>query len=101
MKNRPILINAGDPNGVFFEIFFKTLKSQKIKSPIILVCCKKILVKEMKFFSFKKKIKLINKDLLNIIDFNNNYINLIDVRLKTKKKKNSQSKHKYIFGRMF
>lgn len=86
MKNKPILVNAGDPRGIFFEIFFKTLKSQKIKSPILLVCCKKILLKEMKFFSFKKKIRIINKDNLDKYKLKNNYLNLIDIRHKNEKK---------------
>ena len=36
MNYSPILIVSGEPNSVFLEIFFKTLKL-KIKSPLILI----------------------------------------------------------------
>ena len=29
MKNNPILLVAGEPNSIFLEIFFKTLKKKK------------------------------------------------------------------------
>ena len=54
MKNKSIIVIAGEPKSVFLEIFFKALKKNKFKSPIILICCKKILVKEMKKNKFKK-----------------------------------------------
>ena len=31
MKYKPILIVAGEPNSVFLEIFFKSLKKKKLK----------------------------------------------------------------------
>ena len=34
MKYKPILIVAGEPNSIFLEIFFKSIKSKKLKSPI-------------------------------------------------------------------
>ena len=37
MSYSPILIVGGEPNSIFLEIFFKTLKFHKIKSPIILI----------------------------------------------------------------
>ena len=43
MKNKPIIIVAGDPKSIFFEIFFKALKSEKFKSPLILITSVKIL----------------------------------------------------------
>ena len=57
MKNRPIVIIAGEPKSVFLEIFFKSIKKKKFKSPIILICCKKLLIREMKNNNFKKKIR--------------------------------------------
>ena len=39
MNYKPIIIVAGEPNSVFFEIFFKVIK-KKIKSPIILIASK-------------------------------------------------------------
>ena len=77
MNYSPILIVNGEPNSVFSEIFFKTLKSQKIKSPLILISSKKILVKQMLKLKFKKKIKLINKKNFHHQKLDNKTINLI------------------------
>ena len=43
MNYKPILIVNGEPNSVFLEIFFKTLKNTKIKSPLILITSENIL----------------------------------------------------------
>jgi len=37
MKFKPILVVAGEPNSIFLEIFFKSIKAIKIKNPIILI----------------------------------------------------------------
>ena len=37
MNYKPIIIVAGEPNSIFFEIFFKDLKTKRFKSTIILV----------------------------------------------------------------
>ena len=55
MKYKPIIIVAGEPNSIFFEIFFKVI-NKKIKSPIILIASKKLIEKQAKIL--KKKIKL-------------------------------------------
>ena len=55
MKNNLIIIIAGEPRSVFLEVFFKALKYKKYKSPIILICNKKILKHHMKKNNFKKK----------------------------------------------
>ena len=57
---KPILIIPGEKRSVFFEIFFKSIKSKKFTSPLILICNKEILKKEIKKYKFKKKIELIN-----------------------------------------
>ena len=57
MKNKPIIIIAGEPYSVFLEIFFKTLKSKEIKlikSPIIIIASKENLIKQMKKLSYEK-----------------------------------------------
>ena len=41
MNYKPIIIVAGEPNSIFFELFFKVIK-KKIKSPIILIASKKL-----------------------------------------------------------
>ena len=40
---KPIILVAGDPKSIFLEIFFKSLKSQKINNPLILIVNDKIL----------------------------------------------------------
>ena len=53
MTTKPILIVAGEPYSVFIEIYLKSLKKKKIKNlknPIILICSKSLLVKQMKKF---------------------------------------------------
>ena len=85
MKNKPIIIINGEPNSIFLEIFFKTLRYKKFRSPLILISSLKILKLQMKKFKFKNNINLIDyKDFKkNIID--NKSINLINVRYKQKK----------------
>ena len=59
MKNRNIVIVAGEPYSIFFEIFFKTFKEKKIqniKNPIILVGSKKILLKQMLRLNYNFKV---------------------------------------------
>ena len=59
MKFKPILIVAGEPNSIFFELFFKVIK-KKFKSPIILIASKKLLLKQAKFLKIKVNFNLIN-----------------------------------------
>ena len=79
MKFDPIIIVPGDKNSIFFEIFFKTLKKIKIKSPIILIGSKKIILKEQKKINLKKKIKLIDSNFQIKSKLNNKFIHLINV----------------------
>jgi len=85
MNYNPILIFSGEPNSIFLEIFFKTLKLKKIKSPIILISSKSLLDRQMKKLKFKKKIKLLEEKKLHKYSLNNKSINLIDVEFKTNK----------------
>ena len=41
MNYKPILIVHGEPNSIFLEIFFKSLKYKKFKNPLILICSQK------------------------------------------------------------
>ena len=52
MSSKPILIVPGEKKSIFFEIFFKSLKSKSILSPLILICDKKNLDKEIKKYKF-------------------------------------------------
>ena len=85
MSYKPILIVAGQPNSIFLEIFFKTIKTKKFKSPLILICSKKLLLENMKKFKFKKKIKILNSRKFEFTYLNNKFINLIDVEYYPKK----------------
>ena len=98
MKNKPIIIVAGEPNSVFLETFFKSIKRKKFYKPLILICSSKILKFHMKKFNFKKKINLINPINLNINNLNNKSINLIDVKYDQNYtfKKISKNSNKYI-----
>ena len=81
MNYKPIIIVAGEPNSIFFELFFKVIR-KKIKSPIILIGSKKIINKQAKILKKKIKFNLVNE--FQIINKKNNLkrINLIDVDLK-------------------
>ena len=79
MNYRPIIIVAGEPNSIFFEIFFKALKTKRFKSPIILVASLSLLKLQMNKLGLKKKIKLINLPLLKNPKLNNRSINLINI----------------------
>ena len=99
MKNKPIIILNGEPNSIFLEILFKSLKKKNHKSPIILVSSYELIKFYMKKLKFNKKI--------NLIDFNNfnkkklvlNSINLINVKFKLNKNWNKISKrsNKFIY----
>ena len=80
MNYRPIIIVAGEPNSIFFEIFFKALKIKKFKSPIILVASLSLLKLQMNKLGLKKKIKLINLPQLKNLKLNNRSINLINIK---------------------
>ena len=98
MNNSPILIVGGEPNSVFLEIFFKTLKLKKINRPLILISSEKILIKQMKKLKFKKKIKLLDQKNWDNKKLDNNSINLINVNYNQKKafEKISRKSNKFI-----
>ena len=98
MNYKPILIVHGEPNGIFLEIFFKSLRFKKFKNPLVLICSQKILKFQMKKLKFKMDIKIINPLLLNKIKLNNKMINVIDVNYNKDLtfKKISNKSNKYI-----
>ena len=97
MNYSPILIVSGEPNSVFLELFFKVLKKDKIKSPIILISSKKLLTLQMQKLEFKKKIKLIQVSKLKSYKLDNKTINLIDVKYNPDKAFEKISKKSNIF----
>tara|TARA_Y100001970_G_scaffold90663_1_gene114358 strand:- start:496 stop:1461 length:966 start_codon:yes stop_codon:yes gene_type:complete len=98
MNYSPILIVAGEPNSIFLEIFFKSLKLNKFKSPIILITSEKLLKRQMDKFNFKKKIRILNLKQLKNYKLNNDSINLINIKYQQKKvfEKISNKSNKFI-----
>jgi 4-hydroxythreonine-4-phosphate dehydrogenase len=95
---KPIIVVAGEPNSVFLEIYFKAINLRKTKCPIILIASKELVLMQMKKLKFKKKIRLLEKNKLNIYKLDNKQINLIDVKYKQKNafEKISKKSNKYI-----
>ena len=93
MKNKPILIVAGEPESVFLELFFKSLKFRYI-CPIVLICNKEILFKQIKDLNYKFSINNINFKEINSSKLVKNKINLINV--KYQKLNDDNEKNKYI-----
>ena len=78
MNYKPIIIVAGEPNSVFFELFLKVIK-RKIRSPIILIASKKLLLMQAQIL--KKKITFNLIEELDVIKKRKDLkkINLIDI----------------------
>ena len=60
MNYKPIIIVAGEPNSVFFELFFKVVK-KKIKSPIILIASKKLITRQAKILKKSINLNIVNE----------------------------------------
>ncbi len=84
-KYKPIIIVAGEPNSIFLELFFKAITSKKYRSPLILIASKKLLMLQMKYLNFNKKIKILDYKKLNKLNLDNKSINLINIQYNTKK----------------
>ena len=80
MNYKPIILVAGEPNSIFFEIFFKALKTERFKSPILLIASIDILKLQMKKLGFKKEIKLLTLPEIQKTKLDNRSINLISIR---------------------
>ena len=98
MKNKPIVLVAGEPRSIFFEIFFKAIKRNNYKSPLVLICCKNLLLQELRKNKFKKILRIIKINELKDIDLDNKSINLIDTKLQKSSNKKYQDEitKKYI-----
>ena len=81
MNYKPIIIVAGEPNSVFFELFFKVIK-KKIRSPIILIASKKIIIKQAKILKHKISFNITNESEIIKKKDNLKKINLIDIDFK-------------------
>jgi 4-hydroxythreonine-4-phosphate dehydrogenase len=98
MNKEPIIIVAGEPNSIFLEIFFKSIKTGNYKSPLIIIVSKKLLQKQMKKLGFFYEINTIDKNFDKFKKLDNKKINLIDVRYNFKKgfEKISNKSNNYI-----
>tara|TARA_B110000444_G_C18801684_1_gene577785 strand:+ start:711 stop:1673 length:963 start_codon:yes stop_codon:yes gene_type:complete len=85
VKYKPILVVAGEPFGVFLEIFFNALKNNSFKKPLVLIVSKDLLIKQMKILNYNFKINLINKKMINLDKINNKCINVINIDFKFSK----------------
>ena len=52
MDKQPIIIVAGEPNSIFLEIFFKSLKMHNYKCPLVIIVSKKLLQQQMQKLGF-------------------------------------------------
>ena len=98
MGKEPIIIVGGEPNSIFLEIFFKSLKTNTYKSPLIIIISKKLLKEQMEKLGFDFKINTINKMLNDFSKLDNSRINLINVDYKFKRcfEKITNKSNKYI-----
>jgi len=79
MKNKPIIIVAGEPNSIFLEILIKCLKSKKFRSPIILIVSLKTFLLQMKYLKTKYDYILQDLNQLNNLKLKKNFLNIINV----------------------
>ena len=82
MNYKPIILVGGEPNGVFLEIFFKSLKMHKFNSPLIIIASKKLLQEQMKKLGFFFEVNVIDKNFDKFQQLNNKKINLINIEYK-------------------
>jgi len=82
MNNSPIIIVGGEPNSIFLEIFFKSIKAYHCSSPLIIIASKKLLKEQMKRLGFIFEINIISKNFTQFSKLDNKKINLIDIKYK-------------------
>ena len=97
MKNKPILIVAGEPNSIFSEIFFKTVNKKKFISPIILIVSFDLFKKQMKFLNFDIKLNLIKSSDLGKIELSNKNIYIININYNNLNIFNKISNHSNLY----
>ena len=96
--NKYILVVAGEPNSVFLEIFFKTIKKLKIKNPLILIASIKLIKLQMKKLKINEKINEINYENLFKQKLKSNRLNVLDINYDPKVafENNNSKSNKYI-----
>ena len=81
--NKSIIIVAGEPNSIFLEIYFKSIKKIKLKRPLILIASHRLVKLQMSKLKYNKKIRIL--DIKNIFEskLDNKKINLVNVNYNT------------------
>ena len=79
MDKEPIIIVGGEPNSIFFEIFFKSIKTHRCKNPLIIIASKKLLHQQMRKLGYFFEINTISKTFNEFNKLNNKKINLIHI----------------------
>ena len=95
MNFKPIIIVGGEPQSIFIEIFLKAIK-RNLPNPIILICSKKILKKNMKKFKYNLKINELNRNFSNLSKERINLINIDYNKFTFSKKKITSISNLYI-----
>ena len=85
MKSKPIFVVAGEPNSIFLEIFFKSLNRIKIKTPIILICSKKLFLLQSKALNKKINFRLVSIEDIRQRKYDKKSLNLLNVDLNINK----------------
>ena len=85
MKVNPILIVAGEPYSIFFEILFKALNKNRFKNPLILIASSELFIKQMTNLKYNLPIKLLDIKNTNFDKLDNKKLYVIDVKFNFKK----------------
>ena len=93
LKNKPIIVVPGDKESIFFEIFFKSLKKNSYKSPLLLICNQNFLIEQMNRFNFKKTLRIIDINKIKKIKIDNKKLNIIPLELQKINEKFSNEKN--------
>lgn len=90
MTFKPIIIVPGEKKSIFFEIFFKSIRNKRLKSPLIIIFEKFEFLKVAKKNKFKKEIRLLDISKLKNTNLSNKILYLIDTKINYKLKLNSK-----------
>ena len=95
MHPKPILIVPGSTKSIFFEIFFKVLKSKKFVSPLIVICSADIFRYNLKKYKLNCNFEIIKSDTKKLKLYKKIYI--LDVELIKNKREFHQKKNEKIY----
>ena len=86
LKNyKPIIVVPGEPNSIFFEIFFKSLKAIRIKNPILVIGSLSLLKKQMVKFKIKYNINILDRNKVFSSTLKRDSINIININYTQRK----------------